>query len=107
MMEKEIEALRALFGGRIQKVDLIGKSELVLHLRYPGRTILLLLAPDRAGVVAERPERAIDGGDLQRALRKRLEGRPLVGLDLEKQTLIVDAGETRFALKKNAIEWLA
>lgn len=107
MLEKDIEALSALFGGRIQKVDLIGRSELVLHLRYPGRTILLLVASDRAGVVAERPERAIDGGDLQRALRKRLEGRPLVALELDKhQLLVVDAKDTRFVMKKNAIEWL-
>lgn len=101
-----LEKLIPLLGGRIQKVDLIGRSELVLHLRYPGRTILLLLAPDRAGVVAERPERAIDGGELQRALRKRIEGRPLVSLDLENNTLIVDAKDTRFSLKKTAIEWL-
>jgi predicted ribosome quality control (RQC) complex YloA/Tae2 family protein len=101
-----IDALRPLFGGRIQKVDLVGRSELVLHLRYPGRTILLLIAPDRVGVVAERPERAIDGGDLQRALRKRIEGRPLVGLEIDRGALIVDAKDTRFALKKSAIEWL-
>src|SRR5262245_44055706 len=107
MLEKEIEALRALFGGRIQKVDLIAKSQLGLHLRSPKRPILLLVATDRAGVVAERPERAIEGGDLQRALRKRLEGRPLVALELDKhQLLVVDAKDTRFVLKKNAIEWL-
>jgi predicted ribosome quality control (RQC) complex YloA/Tae2 family protein len=106
MLDKDLEALRPLFGGRIQKVDLVGKSELVLHLRYPGRTILLLLAPDRAGVVAERPERAIDGGELQRALRKRIEGRPLIALELEQHVLVVDAKDTRFSLKKNGIEWL-
>jgi predicted ribosome quality control (RQC) complex YloA/Tae2 family protein len=99
--------LSPLFGGWIQRVDLIAKSELLLSIRFPGKTIRLLVTPASAGVVAEKPAKAIDGGDLQRALRKRIEGKPFVSLAEDRGGMIIDVRDLRVRLSKTGFEWLA
>lgn len=90
----ELEPLR---GARVQRVDVIAEREVVIELRSPGRTLRLLLSArpgqGRISIVAERPPRAIAGGDLQRRLRRCLEGRRLYGISSERRTVRIDLGE--------------
>ncbi|MCK6548310.1 NFACT RNA binding domain-containing protein [Myxococcota bacterium] len=109
-----IRELQPLVGGRIQKVDLVAERELVLDLRYPSRTIRVLLSArpgaGRVHVIAERPPREVPGGDVQRALRRRLEGRPLVALTADRHTVEVDARDAVVSIRidggRDAIRFL-
>jgi predicted ribosome quality control (RQC) complex YloA/Tae2 family protein len=88
-----VEDLQRLAGSKIQRVDRFDEHGLMLELRVPGRTLRLVIEPGRVGLVSERPRRRVEGGDLQRFLRKRLvgatwitaerfEGRLRIGLDV-------------------------
>lgn len=96
-----IAELRPIAGGRIQKVDRVGPREIVLSIRVPGRTLLLLINADldRIHLVDARPPRTVAGGSLQRTLRQQLEGRPLVSLALAGRAIEIDALETRLAVR--------
>jgi predicted ribosome quality control (RQC) complex YloA/Tae2 family protein len=96
----------ALYGGRIQRVDLVAKATVVLELRFPGRTLRLLVSPQQIYAVAARPPRAIAGGELQRVLRKRLESKPLVSIDRDKRAVIIDARDARLSISANKLEWM-
>lgn len=98
-----VAELQPLLGGRVQRVDLVRDRELVLELRYPGRTIRLLASArsgsGRVHVIGDRPPREVPGGDLQRALRKRLEGRPLVAITADRHTVELDLRDARISLR--------
>lgn len=101
-----MDPLQGLFGGRIQRVDLVAKATVVLELRFPGRTLRLLVSPQQIYAVAARPPRAIAGGELQRVLRKRLESKPLVSIERDKRSVIIDARDARLSISANKLEWL-
>lgn len=91
VLQSVLHELSPLSGARIQRVDLVDAGEVVLELRVPGRTLRLLIATragvDRVHLVERRPPRRIDGGGLQGALRRRLEGRLLLAITAEGRTV--------------------
>lgn len=95
--------LAPLTGARVQRVDVVADRELVIELRVPGRTVRLLACyragSERVHVVEARPPRLVDGGDLQRALRKRLEGQVLVGIGVEGHNLALDVEGARIEVR--------
>lgn len=101
-----VDELRPLIGARCQRVDVIDDGELAIELRVPGRTLRLLIVTrpptPRAHLVAERPTKRQVPGAFQGLLRKRLEGRPLIGLAAEAHTLAVDVAGTRLSARLGA-----
>ena len=89
-----IAELQPLIGARIQRVDVLSASELVLELRCPGRTLRLLISVEagceRVYLVDRRPARREGGVGLQGRLRKHMVGRPLCALALDDATIRVD-----------------
>lgn len=105
-IERAIEELKPIFGGRIQRVDLVDELELVLELRYPGRTLRLLVCArpgvGRIHLVPSRPPRVVSASDLQRILRNRLERRPLVSIAFVDGAIVLDALETVVRIRLGA-----
>ena len=104
--------LRPILGGRIQRIDVVDVREIVLELRCPGRTLRLLISArpgfGRLHLVDRRPARLVPGGSLQELLRKRLIGRPLIGLEAAGAGVDLFVPGTRlgfrFTPRKDALE---
>lgn len=101
-----VAELAVLRGGWIQRVDLVAPDELVVELRFPGRSLRLLVgtAPGLARVhlVERRPPRTAPGGPMQAALRRRLHGRPLSALELDGRSLLLAVPEAALEARLGA-----
>ncbi len=90
-LQEVVTELQCVLGGRIQRVDVVYEAEWVLSIRFPGRTLYLLVCArpglGRVHLVQKRPKRHVDGGLLQKRLRELFEGQPLVALGVQGQTL--------------------
>src|SRR5688572_14537476 len=94
-IQEVITELQPLIGGRIQKIDRTGDREIVFSIRVPGRTLLLLVSADaqRVHLISEKPPRTVAGAQVQRSLREKIEGRPLVSLTAEGRIVRLDVGD--------------
>ncbi|MFO0725702.1 MAG: NFACT RNA binding domain-containing protein [Myxococcota bacterium] len=105
-LESVIEELQPLVGGRIQRVDVIAPAELAIEVRVPGRTLHLLISArppaPRLHLLPARPPKTIEPGPLQSLLRKRLEGRPLIGLGIEDRVIRFSAAGTELRIRLGA-----
>lgn len=101
--ERIVRELRPILGGRVQRIDVIDVREIVLELRCPGRTLRLLVSArpgfGRLHLVDRRPTRLVPGGALQSLLRKRLTGRPLVGMEAQGAGVDLLFPETRVSFR--------
>lgn len=107
-----VAALSVLAGCRIQRLDRIGDRTLVIEVRAPGRTVKVWVSAEgnlQTGVVDARPERTVEGGDLQRFLRKRLVGQAWIRLSMEGPRLKLELSEwdVWFAARPRWIELVA
>jgi len=100
--------LAPLVGARCQRVDVIDDGEIVIELRVPGRTLRLLVVTRpgvaRVHLVPERPPKLKTPGGLQGLLRKRLEGRPLHAIDVDRdqRALVIDVAGARLTARMGA-----
>ncbi len=109
-----VQELSPIIGGRIQKVDLVDEHTFVMEVRCPGRTVRVLISTvpglGRIHAVDTRPPKQVTGMELQKLLRQRLSGLPLVGLSVQGQTLQLDTPKVRLMIRleggKNAFKFL-
>src|SRR3712207_1053949 len=98
--------LQPLIGARIQRVDVVDDGEVVFELRVPSRTLRLLVATragvDRVHLVDRRPPKRIASGSFQALLRRRFEGRPVIGLEANERTFFLAVPGSRIAAKLGA-----
>lgn len=104
-----VQGLRRLIGGRIQRVDRFADRGIHLELRFPGRTFHILFegaGPGAIRVASRRPRKEVEGGELQRYLRKRLNG--AIVCDAERSSGILKLGLDRGELQfdPRAKDWI-
>jgi len=97
-----VQELKALIGGRIQRIDLINPQLLVLEIRCPGRTFRVLFSAEknlgRLHLVDRRPPKHEAPTNFQGVLRKFLGGDVLVDLYAEALSVMLVTRKTRLTI---------
>ena len=109
MSPDPLAAAAHLVGARIQRVDRVDDRTLSLEVRLPGRTVHAVFGMQGSPSLelhGQRPGRTVNGGDLQRYLRKRLVGQAWCGLRIDGPAWVLECTDfdVRLAARSNWVQ---